>query len=554
MEFLGLSTTHSAVLVAWTLYLILALCLNFSAALPFALSTAFCMAWYLMTYFKESIPVPEAPELCCLGILSALGALALGIVSYQVITASADMRMSKVQSVIGFCVLLGVSVLSSKNRSNIPWRLVSAGLLCQFYLGLFVFKTDAGYHFFRSMGDYVTAFLAFADVGAKFVFGAEMCDPRNGVFAVLVLPKTVFFSAFCSCLYYLGILQATVKVVAAVLHCALGSSLPESVNAAGNIFLGQTEAPLLVRNILPTATASEIHCIMTGGFATVAGSVLAAYISMGVNASQLIGASVMSAPAALTISKIVCPSGVTVDDSGSIALDEPSDSTPPVDSGSTALVDADAEKAMLDDNVRTDDSRDASSSAAVDADFFFPAPAEKNLVEAAANGASLAIGLAANIAAMLVAFIALIAFLDAMLGNFGAMVNVKLSFQIVCSWMFYPIAWILGTPLEDCGTVASLIGTKLSVNEFMAYNHLSLMLPKENDGVMTERTISHRGELVATYALCGFSNFASIGIQVGGLSALVPEKKKVYVALVFSAMIAGNTCCFLTAAVAGILS
>jgi nucleoside permease NupC len=400
--------------------------------------------------------------------------------------------------------------------------------LCQFYLGLFVFRSRAGVVFFKTMGDAVTNFLDFADGGSKMVFGNDLID--NHVFAFTVLPKVIFFSAFCSCMYYLGILQATVQVVGAVLHWALRSSLAESVNAAGNIFLGQTEAPLLVRNILPTATPSEIHCIMTGGFATVAGSVLAAYISMGVSASQLIGASVMSAPAALTISKIVCPSGVTVD--------SPSDST--------ALPDKDAEQPMLDKESDSDESEDTSAVAGGE-EFFFPAPTEKNLVEAAANGASIAISLAANIAAMLIAFIALINFLDAVLFKLGAMVGIHLSFEIVCGWLFFPVAWILGTPFEDCGTVASLIGTKLFVNEFIAYQKLS-------DMIGDDRTITARGELVATYALCGFSNFASIGIQVGGLSALCPEKKNVYVALVVSAMVAGNTCCFLTATVAGILA
>lgn len=514
-------------LAAWALYLVLALCMRFFDALPYALLTAFCMALYLLKYYKESIPIPETPELACHVVLGVLGILALAIVIWQVVSAPADMRMYKVQSVIGFCALLGVSVLTSQKRANIPWRLVAAGLLCQFYLGLFVFRSRAGYHFFKNTGDAVTDFLDFGDIGSKMVFGEELV---NSTFAFRILPKVIFFSAFCSCMYYLGVLQVTVQVVGAVLHWALRSSLAESVNAAGNIFLGQTEAPLLVRNILPSATPSEIHCIMTGGFATVAGSVLAAYIGMGVSASQLIGASVMSAPAALTISKIVCPSGVTVD--------KPSDSIAPQEK--------DAEQAMIDGESDSDESEDASAIAGDD-EFFFPTPTEKNLVEAAANGASLAISLAANIAAMLIAFIALIELLNAVLFKLGAMVGITLSFKIVCGWLFFPVAWIIGAPWEDCGTVASLIGTKLFVNEFIAYKELSEMIGDD-------RTITARGELVATYALCGFSNFASIGIQVGGLSALCPEKRNVYVALVLSAMIAGNTCCFLTATVAGILA
>jgi len=221
-----------------------------------------------------------------------------------------------------------------------------------------------------------------------------------------------------------------------------------------------------------------------------------------------------------------------------VTVEDPSDST--------VKVDADTETAILDEEDDLDESGD-SSSIAEDEEFFFPAPTERNLVEAAANGTSIAVSLVANIAAMLISFIALIKFLDAVLFKLGAMVGIVLSFQIVCGWLFFPVAWVLGTPLDDCGTVASLIGTKLFLNEFVAYADLSEMIGKH-------RAISIRGELIATYALCGFSNFASIGIQVGGLSAMCPEKKNVYCALVVSAMIAGNTCCFLTATVAGILS
>ncbi|CAK0900477.1 unnamed protein product [Prorocentrum cordatum] len=527
-RFLGMSTAHSAMLLAWAVYLILALSLSFYDALPYAIFTVLCVSIYLLKYFEDSIPVPATPALACHACLAVLGALALVIIAWQIATAPGELRLFKVQSVIGFCALVGFSFLTSHKRSNIPWRLVAAGLLCQFYLGVFVFKSRTGYKIFESMGDAVSTFLNFADVGAMFVFqDSDKTFAANHIFAFSVLPKTVFFSAVCSIMYYLGVLQATVRVVAAVLRFALGSSTVESVNAAGNIFLGQTEAPLLVRNILPSATPSEIHCIMTGGFATVAGGVLAAYIAMGVSPSQLIGASVMSAPAALTISKIVCPSGVTVE--------KPSDNK-----GLITASDSDVE----------DDASDATgdtTATAEDTEFVFPAPSEKNIVEAAANGSSIAIALVLNIAAMLISFLSLIAFLDTVLLKLGAMVRITLSFEVVCGWLFFPVAWIIGTPYEDCGTVASLIGTKIFLNEFVAYQKLSTMI-----GV--HRAISPRGELIATYSLCGFSNVASIGVQVGGLAALCPEKKYVYVSLVVSAMIAGNTCCLMTAAVAGILS
>jgi nucleoside permease NupC len=265
---------------------------------------------------------------------------------------------------------------------------------------------------------------------------------------------------------------------------------------------------------------------------------------------MLIGASVMSAPAALTLSKIVCPNGVRVahpkaEGDGDIKKEQSDDSDSDSDetdkedgdSSAYAMVVSDDEEAAK----AVDSRKDIGSS------FEFPESAEGNVVEAAANGASMAIGLVANIAAMLISFLSLVYALNMVLGKIGGMVNVPLSFEIICELVFMPIAWLLGTPPADCRKVARLIGTKIFLNEFVAYQNLSELLKEEPRG------ISKRAELIATYALCGFSNVGSIGVQLGGLTAICPEKRHVYAALVVSAMIAGNTCCFLTATVAGIL-
>jgi len=274
---------------------------------------------------------------------------------------------------------------------------------------------------------------------------------------------------------------------------------------------------------------------MTGGFATIAGGVLALYIAMGISPVQLIGASVMSAPAALMVSKMMCPDGSVAhgvdgqDESRSEAQDSAGG--------------GDCSDAQEIANGRCD-GKVADSGAG---GFTFPPATEDNVIEAAGNGASTAIVLVANIAAMLIAFISLIQLFDTLLGYFGGMVDVpELSFELICGYVFTPVAWLIGTPRADCFNVAQLIGTKIFVNEFVAYSRL--------EALIAGAAISERAQLTATYALCGFSNFGSIGVQLGGLSALCPDRRSIFAKLVFSAMVAGNICCFMTAAVAGILA
>jgi len=315
----------------------------------------------------------------------------------------------------------------------------------------------------------------------------------------------IFFSSLVSVLYYLGVLQVVIYYLSMLMQYTLGTSSSESLNAAGNIFVGMTEAPLLIRPFLPTMTRSELHAVMTGGFATIAGGVLAIYISFGVDASHLLSASVMSAPAALAISKILYPE----------------DEVSPTAQNEDKKGNKEAMEEMLSQIGKGD---------------------ESNVIEAAANGAMVALRLAGNIAGMLIAFLALIGLLDYLFAFWGSLIDWDIDFTTLCGYIFYPIAWLMGIEVDDCLAAGELIGTKVVVNEFVAY--LDLV---NND------TLSSRSNIILIYALCGFSNLGSIGVTLGGLTPLAPERTKDLTQLVISAMIAGNLACFMTACIAALL-
>eukprot|EP00928_Gymnodinium_smaydae_P004583 TRINITY_DN11556_c0_g1_i3.p1 TRINITY_DN11556_c0_g1~~TRINITY_DN11556_c0_g1_i3.p1 ORF type:complete len:434 (+),score=53.71 TRINITY_DN11556_c0_g1_i3:354-1655(+) len=422
----------------------------------------------------------------------------------------------RLRSAFGMLVLVGGCILVSYNRSGTPWTTIASGLLLQFYLGYFVMKTELGFSIFDKFGEIVDSFLKNSQVGSAMVFGDGWAEH---FFAFGVLPVVIFFSTFVSVVYYCGILQICVRVIACALKALLGTSLVQSVNSAANMFLGQTEAPLLIKPFLGKATPCDIHCVMTGGFASIAGSVLGAYIGMGISPTKLIGASVMSVPGTLVVANLVCPPG----------------SLPELDVGGD-----------VDDSAEESDG-DYSHSVSRADDFEFPPPAENNVVEAAGNGASMAIDLVLNIGAMLIAFCSIISACDALLGTLGTYINVDdLSFDLICGYLFWPLAYIMGTPRDNCQIVATLIGNKVFVNEFFAYDKLSKFL--ETDG------LSPRAEIIATYALCGFANFGSVGMQLGVFSALYPERKPAFARLVVPAMISGNVVCFINACVAGIFN
>ncbi|XP_022111135.1 solute carrier family 28 member 3-like isoform X2 [Acanthaster planci] len=387
----------------------------------------------------------------------------------------------------------------SKHPRHVKWRPVIWGLALQFILGLFILRTSIGFEIFNFLGDVVQTFLEFTDAGSEFVFGAGF---QEHFFAFKVLPVVIYFSACISIFYYLGVMQVVIAKLAWLMQKTMHTSASESLNAAGNIFVGQTEAPLLIRPYLPKMTRSELHAVMTGGFATIAGSVLGAYISFGISASHLLSASVMSAPAALAIAKLFYP--------------------------------------------ETEKSQTRTA-----AQVKLPKGEERNIIEAASTGASTAIMLALNIGANLIAFLALLALFNGLLGYLGEKVGIDgLSFELICSYVFIPVAFLMGVEWDDCRIVAELIGTKTFINEFVAYERLAVYI---NNRATDGATISMRSQVIATYALCGFANLGSVGIQLGGLTPMAPSRKGDLASVAVRALIAGTVACFMTACIAGIL-
>jgi CNT family concentrative nucleoside transporter len=403
--------------------------------------------------------------------------------------------MDRVISLVGLLVMIGVAYLLSEKKKAIQWRTVINGVLLQMVFGLIILKTDLGRNIFDSIGKGFNAILGYTGEGAKFLFGglATPSDSLGFIFATMVLPTIIFMSALMSVLYHVGIMQKVVEVVARVMMKAMKTSGAESLAAAANIFVGQTEAPLVIKPFVGKMTKSELMCLMTGGMATVAGGVLAAYVGFGIDAGHLLAASVMSAPAALVCSKLMVPEIEESVTAGVVKVDLPKISA--------------------------------------------------NVVDAAATGASDGLKLAVNVAAMLLAFIALIAMLNGILSGIGNLVGFpQLSFELLMGYLNAPVAWLLGVPWQDCMTVGAILGKKLVLNEFVGYLDL----------IAAKAQISERSTVLTTYALCGFSNFSSIAIQLGGIGTMAPEKRPVLAAYGMKAMIGGTLACYMTACVAGL--
>lgn len=427
--------------------------------------------------------------------------------------------------IIGIAAMVGIAVLLSYDRKRINWRLIASGIALQVVFGLIILKTSLGRALFETFGNWITALLGFQEQGARFVFGnlvdntvpvgvpdatgavasaGGMVAHTGAFFAFNVLPTIIFFSALMSVLYYLGIMQKVVKGLAWAMQKTLRTSGAETLSASGNIFLGQTEAPLLIKPFVATMTRSEIATVMVGGFATIAGGVLAAYVGMlsgllpGI-ASHLLAASVMNAPAGLYLSKILVPETST-----------------PVTAGDLT---------MAQD----------------------PATREGSAIESAANGAAQGVQLAINVGAMLMAFIALVALLNAGLAWVGGMVGMpEMSIQFLLGQLLRPLAWTLGVPWHDTAYVGGLIGLKTTLNEFVAYAQFATDLGQG-------QALDPRSALITTYALLGFANFSSIGIQIGGIGGLAPERRGEIAGLGLRAMICGNLAAFISAALAGML-
>jgi CNT family concentrative nucleoside transporter len=430
------------------------------------------------------------------------------------------------RGLFGVAVMIGLAVLFSENRRAINWRLVAAGIGLQIVFALLVLKTAPGYAVFRFLGDAFEALLGFTYDGSGFIFGQTLGTPGGGsgvIFAFQVLPTIIFFAALMGVLYFLGLVQPLVRGLGWVMQKTLGISGAESLAASANVFIGQTEAPLAVRPYIQSMTRSELMTLMAGGMATIAGGVLAAYIAFlggdspearSLFAAHLLSASVMSAPAAVVMAKILVPETETPVTRGTVELDE--------------------------------DTRQGA-----------------NVIEAAAEGASEGLKLALNVGAMLLAFIALIAVINAVLGLFGAPTIAgvtlwdlnslvaqasggqfeALSLQAIFGFVFAPLAWAMGVEAADILAFGTLLGEKVAVNEFIAYASL-----RDLKGVMSERSV-----IIGTYALCGFANFSSIAIQIGGIGGLAPGRRGEIAGLGLRAVLGGALASWTTAAIAGVL-
>ncbi|XP_013371474.1 PREDICTED: solute carrier family 28 member 3 isoform X1 [Chinchilla lanigera] len=504
-------------LVAYLAMVIAACVLNFHRALPlFVITVAaiFFVVWdHLMAKYEQRIDEMLSPGRQLLDshwfwMKWVMWSLLVLAIIFWLILDTAKLGQQQLVSFGGLVMYIILLFLFSKHPTRVYWRPVCWGIGLQFLLGLLILRTKPGYIAFDWLGRQVQTFLGYTDAGAVFVFGEKYTDH---FFAFKILPIVVFFSTVMSMLYYLGLMQWIIRKVGWTMLVTMGSSPIESVVAAGNIFVGQTESPLLVRPYLPHVTRSELHAIMTAGFATIAGSVLGAYISFGVSSTHLLTASVMSAPASLAVAKLFWPE--------------------------TEKPKVTLKSAMKMEN---GDSR--------------------NLLEAATQGASSSIPLVANIAANLIAFLALLSFVNSALSWLGAMFDFpQLSFELICSYIFMPFSFMMGVDWQDSFMVAKLIGYKTFFNEFVAYEHLSKLIslrkeagPKFVNGV--QQYMSIRSETIATYALCGFANFGSLGIVIGGLTSMAPSRKRDIASGAIRALIAGTVACFMTACVAGLLS
>jgi CNT family concentrative nucleoside transporter len=453
---------------------------------------------------------------------------------------------ARLQSLFGIVLLLGLAWTMSTNRKKVPWRVIGWGLGIQFTFAVLVLKTGPGRWLFTQLNVGVRQLLTFTEEGSRFIFGSlidnelQLVAKNPGVpfdagtpvvldgyaemnlvvsngsfFAFNVLPTIIFFSALMAILYHLGIMQVLVRGMAWIMFKTMRTSGAESLSAAANVFVGQTEAPLVIRPFIDKMTMSELHSVMTGGFATVAGGVMAAYVILLESifpdiAGHLIAASVMSAPAALVIAKIMWPESGEPETQGGLSLDIPKSDDEPI-----------------------------------------------NVIDAAARGANQGMKLAINVAAMLLAFIALVAMANGVLGGIGSGIASAgnhfgisafsgledLTLQGVVGYIFWPLAWAMGVPAAECSQVGQLLGVKTILNEFYAYFQLKAVA----------EGLSYRSMVISTYALCGFANLGSIGIQLGGIGGIAPKRRSDLARVGLRAMIAGTLAAFLTANIAGTL-
>ena len=417
--------------------------------------------------------------------------------------------MHYIQPIIGAAVILGIGYAFSNNRRAINWETVAWGLSLQVVFAFIVLKTSVGQAVFETVGRYMTKLLAFSNVGAAFVFGplgdstvwgramTGAIGPEGAQYAVIfafqVLPTIIFIAALFAILYYFGVMQLIVRVFAVMMHRVMKASGAESLNVAASIFMGQTEAPLTIRPYLPEMTQSELMTVMTSGMAHISGGIMAAYIAFGIEARHLLTAVIMTAPGTIMMAKMLVPETEVPKTMGSVTL-------------------------KIE---RTD----------------------VNVIDAAGRGTHEGLHLALNVGAMLISFLALIALLNAILGVVPLPGGEHLSLQRIFGVVFAPIAWAMGVPWKDAPTIGNLLGTRMALNEFVAYSQLGPL----------KDALDPKSFTIATFALCGFANFSSIGMQIGGIGGLAPNRRHDLARLGLRAMFAGTLANFMTATIAGFL-
>jgi concentrative nucleoside transporter, CNT family len=432
-------------------------------------------------------------------------AVLAGAAAFAAVCASAAnfAGMPRLQPLVGVTVILSIAYALSTNRRAIDRRTVAWGLRLQLLFALVVLKTTVGQRVFQTLGDAINRLLGFAFVGSSMVFGPlgdREVWPRimtqvlgaegarySVIFAFQVLPTIIFIAALFAVLYYFGVMQLVVRLFAILMRRVMRASGAESLNVAASIFMGQTEAPLTIRPYLPRMTESELMTVMTSGMAHISGGIMAAYILFGIEARHLLTAVIMTAPGTLMMAKIFVPETQIPETMGTVRL-------------------------QIE---RTD----------------------VNVIDAAGRGTTEGLALALNVGAMLISFMALIALVNFLLGMVG------LSLQLIFGWVFAPVAWSMGVPWHDAPVIGNLLGTRMAVNEFVAYSQLGPM----------KSSLDPRSFTIATFALCGFANFSSIGIQIGGIGALAPTRRHDLARLGLRAMLAGTLANFVTATIAGFL-
>src|SRR5271166_1539889 len=410
--------------------------------------------------------------------------------------------MGRFTGILGLLTMLSLAYIFSTNRRVISKKTVAWGLGLQVVFAIFVLKIEFGRLLFQKAGDAVNRLLSYAFVGSKFVFGelGAQGSSMGFVFAFQVLPTVIFIAAFFAVLYHYGIMQLIIKLAAKVMTRFMGASGAESLNVAASIFMGQTEAPLTIRPFLPDLTRSELMTVMTSGMAHVSGGIMAAYIAFGIEPKHLLSAVIMTAPGTILMSKMLVPETEVPKTAGRVVMSEE---------------ELDKEK-------------------------------KENLLGAIARGTTDGLGMALNIAAMLISFLALIALLDGLMGgihNRLGMVWFPSTLQQVFGVLFAPVAWVIGIPWHDCAAIGNLLGTRMVLNELVAF---SMLGPQR--AVLDPRSFT-----IATFALCGFANFSSIGIQMGGIGALAPNKKGELARLGLRAMLAATMANLMSASIAGML-